>query len=81
MEDDEKDNVDTIEKDTMSVEIQDKTQEDHNEVTVIKSEHDQKMNHNGCVPFEDQKQWCSQGKGTLVHIFQLKSPQVTLCGM
>ena len=79
--DDEKEQEDMSEKDTMSVDNQNTTQEECDEVIVIKVKRNQKTNRNCCVPFEDQKQWCAQGQGTLIHILQLKSPQVTLCGM
>ena len=79
--DDEKEQENMSEKETTSVDSQNITQEECNEVIVIKVECKQKTNRNCCVLFEDQKQWCAQGQGTLIHILQLKSPQVTLCGM
>ena len=77
----EKEQENTLEKETMSVDSQNSTQEEYDEVTVVKVERNQKTNRNCCVLFEDQKQWCAQGQGTLIHILHLKPPQVTLCGM
>ena len=71
---------------TKNTELEDKDcdvqdQEDHDEVLPSEHERDGKKNRNGCVIFDDQKLWCQQGKGTLVHINQLQSPKVTPCGM